>query len=295
MQISKTEQLVQPHRVLLTEEEESSLFAQFKATRDSQDPKEVRTNKRVLDRIIMNFTPVVRKIARELSGYKVPTDELISEGLLGLVDAAHRFDLGMGNRFSAYAQAWVRGVMFAYITKNYFPVNVCTNQVKKKMFFHMRRIISDELRRTGTSEVSAELIAQLAEKFGVEEKEIHAMNALFRNRMSSLSDEVGDSEMTQEDLLADPTNPHEIVEQVDQVRFHQHLISLAVDTLRPREKEIFLEQILHDDPTTLEMLGKRFDISKERVRQIRNMAFDKVSKEICRLMEETDTSLETLF
>lgn len=281
----QTQSLIKSHRELFTQEQETALFEEWQRT---NDPKLFR-------RIILNYTPIVRKIANELSGYKIDPEELISEGMTGLVDSARRFDLKLGFRFSTYARSWIQGVMYGYIVKNYFMLNVCTNQAKKKLFFSLRRLIAMSQKGSDAHELADEKIEELAVEHGLSFTDIHSMYNLFRNPYESLSDPIGQEEdrITKGDLLVSPTNIEAAVIESNQDEYRRKVVALAIQELTDREREIFVAREM-EESDTLETLGVRFSISKERVRQIQNTAREKVAVAIKKIMEQDETNVHDL-
>ncbi len=278
------DRFVQSHRVLLTEDEERTLFEKWHRTKSND----------VLTEIVKAYTPIIRKSIRELASYRADEEELVSEGLLALVEAAKRFDLDLGLRFSTYAKGWVKGIMLGYITKSFFMVNVCTSHEKKKLFFKIRRMIAEELTKRGKFKMSHELAEELSTKYNVDYKIVHSIYDMIRQPWVSLDEPSSfqDSNTTFIDHVnADTPSVETIMEQVDGAEFHTTIINSAMErVLDSREKRIFTAQVLteKDEVVILEDLGKEFDITRERVRQIRDRARNKVRNELLRRLTSGD-------
>jgi len=268
---------VKSHRVLLTEEQEIALFKNWQKTKDNK----------YLTKIVISYSPIILKTIKELSGYRMDPEELTSEGLVALIEAARRYDLSRGLRFSTYAKTWVKGVMYGFITKNFFLVHVCTSHTKKKLFFALRKLIAKEMKKSGNFTLTGKIATGLAEDYGTTVTEIQCMYDMFRKPHDSLSETVGkteDTDITKGDTLAakTPMVEEEIIIN-ETIEFQKRLITDVMNkVLTPRERRIFITQKLREkgETMTLEKLGKRFKISKERVRQIRNEAHEKVEEEL---------------
>lgn len=289
---ARTNTFVKPIRKLLTEEEEHEKFIAWRQARDSG---EGRKAKLLLEELVLHYTPIIRKMVKRMSGYGIEQDELISVGLLALVRAADRFDLDKGFRFSTYATPWIRGVLFEFITENYFMTNICSSSTNKKLFFSMRNYIASEAKRTGAVELTPEMIRDMAKKFEVKETDIVTMNNILRSPYESLNEVIAgedDVGLTKEDLLESPDqNAEDILINTTNRDYQTALVQKALDRLDERERSIFESQVLQDkdNTLTLEDLGLKFNISKERVRQIRNNAMDKVKKSVLAQIATTGT------
>ena len=275
---------VNNHQKLLTEDEEKELFQQWHDTKDH----------RILDRIILKFTPIVKKEAGKLRGYSsIDQQELISEGLLALVSAADRFDPSLGNRFSTFARSYVKGTMYAYVVSNFSIVKYSTNHAKKKLFFAMKRRITEILKNKNQFDLTQEIAEQLAVEFELDVLVVTDLYHAFKNPSTSLADPVSgpdDNNVVERgDLLECPeATPAESYEENDRVQFHKRILYDAMDKANPklsdREKTILQYQMLSekDESLTLEELGDMFGVSKERIRQIRDKAYERLTKAVRR-------------
>ncbi len=278
-------------KVLFTQEEERALFEEFQSSSTSEIRKKVLLNK-----IVLNFTPLVHRIQRQFSGYRMDSDDLIGEGMLALTEAAHRFEIEHGNRFAAYAISWIRGVMMAFITKNYAMVNYCTDATKKALFFHLRKVISAEQKKLDTFELSPDLLEAVSFKLGVPIKEIRSILAMFESRYDGLDDMVGDGLTRLDTIEAVQDNHHETD---DQTRYQKEIIRAGMDRMNfsQRERVVIEAQYLGENGTkkTLEEVGKVLNISKERVRQIRNKAYTRLVEGIRRTVKDKGIPLHEVF
>lgn len=270
---SRNPEYIASHRVLLSAEQERQLFTYYSTTRASH----------ALEDIVRAYSPIVAKLAKKFAGYGINHEDLISEGTMALVASAQRYEISTGNRFATYCTAWVRGLMLAYITKNYFSVTVCSNQQMKRLFFNLRRMANQQLRLNERKELGQEFMIAVAKQLKVDVEDVVNMYNMFRKPNESLSDPVGsedDGDYTRESQIesSDP-DPETIVVNDRMIRFHKRLINDAMEmALSDRERMVFQAQVLcdEDDVETLQALANKLSISKERVRQIRNDAMDKV-------------------
>lgn len=281
-----TRYLVEAHRVLLSEDEEKKLFNKWYAEKDP-----VRKDL-YLSQIVRSYSPIIKSTIREFSGYHADPEELTSEGLMALVQAARRFDMSKGNRFSTFAKSWVRGVMLGFITKNYFPVNLCTSHNKKKLFFAIRRTIAANLKARGSFEMTHKVAEKLAEQYSVSVRDVNVIYEMIRKPPVSMEDPVHNDEsggMTRQDFVQDndPMSADSVIEH-NRHEVQRKLIKDVIHTvLDDRERSIFEMQVLstRDENMTLEDLGKKWGVSRERVRQLRNKATKKVKAEVLKRVD----------
>lgn len=281
-----TASFIETHRTLLTREEEVELFTSWYDAPESK--KEV-----ILTKIIRSYSPIIKAAVRDLSGYRVDPEELISEGLVALVQAANRYDISTGFRFSTFAKRWVSGVMLGYITKNFFPVNICTSHKKKKLFFAIRRLIASKLKASGSFDLNHAMAVEMAEEYKVKPEDVVSIYEMIRRPPVGLSspthDEDPDGLTIEHYISANSPTAEEILTGECSNRFHQKIVSEAIHmVLTERERNIFLKQVLapKEESMTLDELGSVWNVSRERIRQIRNDAGDLVSREVKRRLDE---------
>lgn len=282
---NNAQDFVKSFRPLLSREQEVELFSKW---------REAGTDDPYLMEIVTAYSPIIRRSIRELSGYKMPEDEMLSEGLVALIEAARRFDLKEGVRFATYAKICVRGTMQGFITKNFFQVHVNTNHKKKNLFYALRKLIAIELHRHGSFTLSNEQADELAKEHGTDRQQVFEMYHMFHQPLMSLQATVDGSEDDDhitygETIASDGPNSEEQVINQKLTVFQRSIIHDALkNVLTPRERRIFVAQMLSEkeDHRTLEELGVEFDISKERVRQLRRAATHKVYAELDRLTDE---------
>ena len=212
--------------------------------------------------------------------YGLPVNDLIQEGHVGLLQAAARFDPERDVRFSTYASWWIRAAIQDYILRNWSIVRGGTSSAQKALFFNLRRLRARLA--TGGSGTAA-IFDQIAATLGVHRADVELMDARFAGPDVSLNAAVSESEASTSaqrlDLLPDDGPlPDEIVE--DRLDAGRRAIWLenALKSLSARELEILRQRRLVENAATLESLGDRLGISKERVRQIESRALDKLRR-----------------
>jgi len=240
----------------------------------------VEGDERALHELITAYVRLVVAMASRFRHYGLPMSDLVQEGNVGLMQAASRFEPEREVRFSTYASWWVRSAMQDFVLRNWSIVRTGTTAAQKSLFFNLRRLRA-KIGDVGDTVMSAEACSRVARDLRVPEHEVESMAArLFapdRSLNAPLSDE-GDSGQWQ-DLLADTsatpeaaaTLSHDDAARVDLVRD-------AMSDLNERERLIIRERKLQDETVTLEALGERLGISKERVRQIEGNALVKLKR-----------------
>ncbi len=254
---------------LLSPERELELALRW---RDDRDPAAARE-------LVGSHLRLVIKIARGFGGYGFPLAELVAEGNVGLVQALNKFNPDRGFRFATYAMWWIRAAIQEHILHNWSMVKLGTTAGQKKLFFNLRRIKS-KLGETGSGDLPPEAVATIARDLGVGEGEVIDMNRRLSSGDASLNvrmDEDGDREWG--DMLVDEDQDQESeVAERSELAFRRDLLADAMGVLTPRERHIFVERRLKDEPTTLEDLSQVHGVSRERIRQIEVRAFERVQK-----------------
>ena len=261
---------------MLTPEEEYMLACRWREDGDVESAH----------RLVTSHLRLVAKIAMKYRGYGLPMADLVSEGNIGLMKAVKKFEPERGFRLSTYAMWWIKAAITEYVLRSWSMVKMGTVAAQKKLFFSLRRIKSN-LDIADNGELAPEESARLAEALDVSEQDVINMNRRLSTRDVSLNAPVGteDESLQFQDTIADEgPGPEALVAAGEESDLRRRLLIDALDVLSERDREIFVERRLQDDPPTLEDLGQRYGISRERVRQLENRAFEKVSKAVTAAM-----------
>ena len=230
-------------------------------------------------KLVTSHLRLVAKIAMQYRGYGLPVADLISEGNLGLMKAVKKFDPQRGCRLSTYAMWWIKASVTEYILRSWSLVKMGTMSAQKKLFFSLRKA-KRKLNIIDAQTIDPEKTAKLAEQFSISEADITHLDRRITARDLSLNAPVSNSEedsMEFIDILEDDTpSPEVLVARTQETKFRQKYLKDAMLQLSERERHIFTERRLKEDPITLEKLGEHYGISRERVRQLENRAYTKV-------------------
>lgn len=230
-------------------------------------------------KLVTSHLRLVAKIAMQYRGYGLPVADLISEGNLGLMKAVKKFDPERGCRLSTYAMWWIKASVTEYILRSWSLVKMGTMSAQKKLFFSLRKA-KRKLNIIDAQTIDPEKTAKLAEQFSISEADITHLDRRITARDLSLNAPVSNSEedsMEFIDILEDDTpSPEVLVARAQETEFRQKYLKDAMLQLSKRERHIFTERRLKEDPITLEKLGEHYGISRERVRQLENRAYTKV-------------------
>jgi RNA polymerase sigma-32 factor len=262
---------------ILSNEEEYMLAKQWK---ENQDPKAVEA-------LLSSHLRLVAKIAAGYRGYGLPVSDLIAEGNLGMMQAMKHYDPERGFRFSTYAMWWIRASMQEYILQSWSLVKIGTTNAQKKLFFSLKKTQA-KLNQNKSFEdyLSPEKIKLIAEKLSVKEEEVLQMHQRL-GRDQSLNAPVNMQSESQAEWIEWIADERENQEahaiQSDEMKKRRVLFAKAISCLNQREHIVLHDRRLKEPPLTLEEISGKLKISRERVRQIENSAFDKLKRQIKRL------------
>jgi RNA polymerase sigma-32 factor len=236
-------------------------------------------DEKALHELTTAYMRLVVAVAAKFRHYGLPFPDLVSEGNIGLMQAAARFEPERGVRFSTYASWWIRSAIQDYVLRNWSIVRTGTTAAQKSLFFNLRRLRA-LIKDVGSGALSPENRAYVAQALRVGEDDVEQMASRLAAVDRSLNapfTEDGDGEW--QDLLADenPDPEAEVMGSHDTEKRSQWL-GEAMGALTDREQLIIRERRLREDSVTLEKLGEQLGISKERVRQIEHQALNKLRK-----------------
>jgi RNA polymerase sigma-32 factor len=244
---------------LLTPEETQALSIKFIET---QDP-------RIAARLVTANLRLVVKIAYEYRRAYKNIMDLIQEGNIGLMQAVKRYDPYRGVKLSSYAAWWIRAYILRFILNNWRLVKLGTTQAQRKLFFNLRKKRA-ELQALGIDPTNAEIAKQL----NVPESEVADMEVRLQASEKSLDAPVGDAEgrsIAKVDMMPSAMEgPEAIMADSELQGLLKEKLADFRKTLEGKDKDlaIFDERLVADEPLTLQELGDRFGISRERVRQL---------------------------
>jgi RNA polymerase sigma-32 factor len=236
-------------------------------------------DERSLHELITAYLRLVVAMAARFRHYGLPMSDLVQEGNVGLMQAAARFEPEREVRFSTYAAWWIRSAMQDFVLRNWSIVRTGTTSAQKALFFNLRRLRA-RIGDVGDAVMSAEATSRVAQALRVPERDVENMAARLSAPDRSLNaplSEDGDGEW--QDMLADEADdPEAIIMSSHDGAARARLVHDAMLDLSDRERLIIRERKLEDEQVTLEALGERLGISKERVRQIEGAALEKLRR-----------------
>jgi RNA polymerase sigma-32 factor len=231
--------------------------------------------------LVTSHLRLVAKMALGFRHYGLPVADLMSEGNLGLMRAVKKFEPDRGFRLATYAMWWIKAALHEYVLNSWSLVRFGTLAAHKKLFFNLRRVKSN-LKILDSGDLSPEDLKRIATDLDVPEADVQFMNQRIAARDSSLNVPVAaDISIERQDLLVDdgPNQESRLGENEESAQARGWLAD-GLKVLDERERDILIQRRLQEQPLTLEQLGERYSISRERVRQIENRAFAKVQNAV---------------
>ena len=230
------------------------------------------------EKLVTSHLRLVAKIAMGYKGYGLPVNEMISEGNIGLMQAVKKFEPEKGFRLATYAMWWIKASIQEYILRSWSLVKIGTTTAQKKLFFNLKKL-KNQIAPRSEGDLREEHVTEIADKLNVTKKEVVSMNRRLSGKEFSLNTPIGEDGDEWQDWLIDKELDHDLkFAQNEEMAQRKDLLAESIKILNDREKEILYARRLNDVPTTLENLSKKFKISRERIRQIENKAFEKLQK-----------------
>ena len=253
---------------MLAAEEEYMLAKNWKTT----------GNIKAAEKLVTSHLRLVAKIAMGYKGYGLPVNEMISEGNIGLMQAVKKKKKKKGFRLATYAMWWIKASIQEYILRSWSLVKIGTTTAQKKLFFNLKKI-KNQIAPQSEGDLRPEHVSKIANKLDVKEDEVISMNRRLSGKEFSLNVQVGEDGDEWQDWLVDKELDHDLkFAHQEEMGQRKELLKNSIKILNDREREILYSRKLNDNPTTLEDLSKKYNISRERVRQIENKAFEKLQK-----------------
>ena len=254
---------------LLTPEEEHDLAVRLVEQQDTAAARRlIEANLRLVVKIAYEY----RRAHRNLL-------DLVQEGNIGLIQAVGKFDPYRGVKLSSYAAFWIRAYILKFILNNWRLVKIGTTQAQRKLFFNLRKE-REKLEQLGFQPTSA----LLAEKLDVSEKDVIEMERRLAAPEASLDAPVGsggedEGARTRLDFLpSEEDRPDRAVANNEFAQLLKSKLEAFAQTLEGREQTIFRERWLAEEPLTLQELGDRYNVSRERARQLEKRVLDRLKK-----------------
>ena len=253
---------------VLSRKEEYELAMRYKTEGDIEAARQL---------VSCNLKFVV-KIAHEYRNYGINIMDIIQEGNIGLMQAVKGFDPTKGYKLISYAVWWIRAYIHNFLIQSWSLVKVGTNQAQRKLFYKLRS--TKNALGTKTGAVTDVDYSEIADQLGVKVKDVVTMDQRMTQKDLSLDAKMRDDQKVsfinylkderynQEDLIAKSQIESTIRENIDEI----------LSSLKEREKYVVKHHVISDDPMTLEEIGRKYGISRERVRQIKTAALHKIRK-----------------
>ena len=262
----------------LEAEEETTLAKRWRESADRQ----------AAHRILTSHLRLVPNVARRYRGYGLPMSELISEGNIGLMQAAERFDPEKGARFSTYAIWWIKAAIQEFILRSWSLVRIGTTSAQRTLFFKLRQTKS-RIAALQEGGIRADYAKSIAEHLGVGEQDVIEMDQRLDGDMSlnTLVGNEGQFDEWQDRLADERPSQEEALAENDELEHQRDALREALMKLGDRERYVLEKRWLVDEPLSLEVLSLELGVSRERVRQIEARAFEK----LCRAVREARSLL----
>ena len=237
----------------------------------------INRNSKSLKIILNAYLRLAVSYARKYSSYGLPLDDLIHEGVLGIMHALEKFDVSKDFRLSTYASWWIRASIQDYILKNWSVVKTGSTASQKALFFNLRKI-KKQISDVSSNYMGQKEIDKVSDMLNVKKLEVQNMESRLSGGDVFLNQKIdNDSENDLMSLLLDErANPEEVLEDFSDGKLKKEFINKAISTLNEREKIIIKLRKLKEKSITLDELGNILKISKERVRQIETKALEKL-------------------
>ena len=265
---------------ILTDKEELDLVTSFQQKGDLS----------AAQRLVTSHLRLAAKVALSYRRYGLPMSDIISEANIGLMQAVKKFDLDKKVRLATYAVWWIRAAINDYILRSWSLVKIGTKAAQKKLFYNLSRLKS-RLGIYDNRELAPDAVKKIADELVVDEADVIEMN----RRMSgdkSLNVSVSDEDDNEKiDLLVDSRqNIEERLSRRQEQSRRNRILSSGLSQLTEREQQVIKARMLRENPQTLEELGTKLGVSRERIRQIEKKAFERLSVLVREQMAELDAA-----
>src|SRR3979490_2805944 len=249
---------------VLTRDVERELAERFRAGGDLDAARQ----------LVLSHLRFVVHIARGYSGYGLPIGDLIQEGNVGLMKAVKRFDPTLNVRLVSFAVHWIRAEIHEYVLRNWRLVKVATTKSQRKLFFNLRKM------KKNLAWLSEEETQAVARDLGVEVSDVREMEQRLSARdMSFDPTPESDEEEAYSPAMYLPASNADPAVEVEREEWEEDSsdrLTLAMEKLDERSRNILKRRWMTDDKATLHELADEYGISAERVRQVESNAISKL-------------------
>ena len=234
-----------------------------------------------LHRLVTAYLRLAIAMAARYRRYGASMSDLVQEANIGLLKAASKFDPDRGVRFSTYAVWWIKASIQDFVMRNWSMVRTGSTSSQKSLFFNMRRVRAQIERESGAEGLTLdgdEIRREIAEELGVPLRDVEMMEGRLAGSDFSLNAQQSSDEGREwvETLEDEAPRPDETVARQSDTATVRDWLTDAFHTLNERERIIIAARKLQDTPETLESLGRKFKLSKERIRQLEEQALRKM-------------------
>ncbi len=227
------------------------------------------------EQLVASHLRLVVSVAYDFKNYGVPVPDLIASGNMGLMQALQKFDPEKGFRFSTYAMFWIKAEIYETILNNWSIVKIGTSANQKRVFFNLARAKRALGIMDGT--MSDDQTRAVAQYLDVPENDVRRMATRIGARDVSLNAPSHSDDVSAGDVLSNMADTREniavLAEGAEQRRRGYELLRRHLAELKDRDREILIARRLAEPAATLEVLSKKYGISRERVRQIEERAY----------------------
>tara|TARA_B100001057_G_scaffold263221_1_gene263376 strand:- start:650 stop:1510 length:861 start_codon:yes stop_codon:yes gene_type:complete len=248
---------------LLSKEQEEELFDRLMKSEDMDAAR----------KLVMSHLRFVVHIAKTYKGYGLPLLDIIQEGNVGLMKAVKKFDPSKKVRLLSFAIYWIRAEIHEFVLKNWRIVKVATTKAQRKLFFKLRskKVSSNWLSEQETNDIASELNVD-SETVKLMESRLSGTDIAF--------DPIEEDENAPSAYLSQDSNPLSILEAEDSSSDDSNKLSIALNTLDERSRDIIMQRFLSEKKPTLDDLSKKYNVSKERIRQIEEKSLNTLKESI---------------
>ena len=241
---------------------------------------QMRGDRSAAHKLVTSHLRLVAKVALGYRGYGLPIADLISEGILGMMQAVKRFDPDRGFRLSTYALWWIRASIQEYVLRSWSLVRVGSSSAQRRLFFNLGRL-RDKIEQSDKPGLLSETTRKISQQLRVPEEETIRMSQRLSGGDVSLNAPLPAGEGTWQDWLADESENQETqLVNHQEMEYQKRLLYEEMQKLSLREQKIIQARRLSDEIRTLQELADKFSVSKERIRQIESRALQKLQKAI---------------